>query len=185
MRDHRRTELLLAGLGQQAVPVFESRCALEYLLARKDVDPERVGITGESGGGYNSWTMTALDARIAAAVPVVGTSEFLETIPLTINAMDDLVSEPSSVFLYSALRLAKDQGLRVVVTGEANDELCCGHGGMIHIRDGYYTRWLPYMKKPALARKMMAGMAPMISAKRALAGPANRQRRCGRGCPLS
>jgi asparagine synthase (glutamine-hydrolysing) len=97
---------------------------------------------------------------------LLSTSEFLETIPVMINAMEDLVSEPSSIFLYHALRLAKDQGLRVVVTGEANDELCCGHGGMMHIRDGYYSRWLPYMKKPALARKMMAGMAPLISAKR-------------------
>src|SRR5262249_10338342 len=50
--------------------------------------------------------------------------EFLETIPRTIAAMDDLVSEPSSVFLHHALQLAADQGLRVVVTGEANDELC-------------------------------------------------------------
>jgi cephalosporin-C deacetylase-like acetyl esterase len=78
MRDHRRTELLLAGLSQQAVPVFESRCALEYLLSRKDVDPQRIGITGESGGGFNSWIMTALEPRIAVSVPVVGTSEFFE-----------------------------------------------------------------------------------------------------------
>ena len=97
---------------------------------------------------------------------LLSTKEFVDTIPLTIDAMDDLVSEPSSVFLYHALRLAKDQGLRVVITGEANDELCCGHGGMTHIRDGYYSRWLPYMKKSALTRKMMAGVAPMISAKR-------------------
>jgi dienelactone hydrolase len=78
MRDHRRTELLLAGLSQQAVPVFESRCAFEYLLSRKDVDPQRIGITGESGGGFNSWIMTALEPRIAVSVPVVGTSEFYE-----------------------------------------------------------------------------------------------------------
>jgi dienelactone hydrolase len=79
-RDHRRTELLLAGLSQQAVPTFESRCALEYLLTRPDVDPGRIGITGESGGGYNSWIMAALEPRIAVAVPVVGTSEFLEQV---------------------------------------------------------------------------------------------------------
>lgn len=77
-RDHRRTELLLVGVCQEAVPVFESRCALEYLLARPDVDPERVGITGESGGGYNTWMMMALEPRLAAGVPVVGTSEFYE-----------------------------------------------------------------------------------------------------------
>jgi dienelactone hydrolase len=80
MRDHRRTELLLAGLSQQAVPTFESKCALEYLLARKDVDPARIGMTGESGGGYNTWVLTSLEPRIAVAVPVVGTAEFLEQV---------------------------------------------------------------------------------------------------------
>ena len=45
-----------------------------------EVDPRRVGITGASGGGYNTWITAALDDRIAAAVPVVGTSEFAEQI---------------------------------------------------------------------------------------------------------
>jgi asparagine synthase (glutamine-hydrolysing) len=97
---------------------------------------------------------------------LLSTDEFLQTIPLTIEAMDDLVSEPSAVFLHHALRLAADQGLRVVVTGEANDELCCGHGGMIHIREGYYRRWLPYLRKPTWVRRVLAGLAPALSPKR-------------------
>ncbi len=80
LRDHRRTELLLAGIAQQAIVDLESSCALEYLRSRPDVDPARIGITGASGGGYNSWIMAALDPRIAVSVPVVGTSEFLEQI---------------------------------------------------------------------------------------------------------
>jgi asparagine synthase (glutamine-hydrolysing) len=97
---------------------------------------------------------------------LLSTDQFLKTIPLTIDAMDDLVSEPSSVFLYHALRMAKDQGLRVVVTGEANDELCCGHGGMINIRDGYYRRWLPHMQRPRWVRRLMASVVPLFSPKR-------------------
>jgi dienelactone hydrolase len=79
-RDHRRTEALLVGVAQQGFAEYETRCALEYLLSRLEVDPRRVGITGASGGGYNTWITTALDDRIAAAVPVVGTSEFAEQI---------------------------------------------------------------------------------------------------------
>jgi asparagine synthase (glutamine-hydrolysing) len=106
--------------------------------------------------------------RVAASIGSVhherllSTNEFLRTIPLTIDAMDDLVSEPSAVFLHHALRLAADEGLRVVITGEANDELCCGHGGMIHIRDGYYRRWLPYLRKPNWVRHALAGLAPAL-----------------------
>src|SRR3954468_11773516 len=77
-RDHRRTEALLVGVAQQGFAEYETRCALEYLLSRAEVDPGRVGITGASGGGYNTWITAALDDRIAAAVPVVGTSDFGE-----------------------------------------------------------------------------------------------------------
>jgi asparagine synthase (glutamine-hydrolysing) len=106
--------------------------------------------------------------RVAAAIGSVhhermlSIEEFLRTIPVTIEAMDDLVSEPSAVFLHHALQLAADQGLRVVITGEANDELCCGHGGMVHIREGYYRRWLPYLRNPKWARQALAGLAPAL-----------------------
>lgn len=79
-RDHRRTASLLIGISQQAFAVYETRCAIDYLLTRKEVDPSRIGITGASGGGYNTWMTAVLDDRITTAVPVVGTSEFLEQI---------------------------------------------------------------------------------------------------------
>jgi dienelactone hydrolase len=79
-RDHRRTEALLVGIAQEGFAEYETRCALEYLLSRPEVDAKRIGITGASGGGYNSWMTAALDDRIRVAVPVVGTSEFAEQI---------------------------------------------------------------------------------------------------------
>jgi dipeptidyl aminopeptidase/acylaminoacyl peptidase len=86
-RDHRRVESLLVGVAQQGIAEYETQCALRYLLSRSDVDPKRIGITGASGGGYNTWITAALDDRIAAAVPVVGTSEFYEQIQVT-RALD-------------------------------------------------------------------------------------------------
>jgi dienelactone hydrolase len=46
--------------------------ALDYLQSRAEVDPERIGVTGRSGGGAYSWWVAALDDRIKAAVPVAG-----------------------------------------------------------------------------------------------------------------
>ncbi len=82
-RDHRRTEALPAGVAQQGFAEYETRCAMEYLLSRPEVDPERVGMTGASGGGYNTWITSALDDRIKVAIPVVGTSDFYEQISVT------------------------------------------------------------------------------------------------------
>jgi len=94
---------------------------------------------------------------------LMSTEEFLNSIPAATDDLDDLVSEPSSIFLRRALQLAKESGVRTVMTGEANDELCCGHGEMIEIRRGYYQRWQPYMRKPALVRKLAALLIPAIS----------------------
>ena len=47
----------------------DSRC-VDYLLSRKEVDKDRIGVTGLSGGGWRTNILAALDDRIQAAVPV-------------------------------------------------------------------------------------------------------------------
>ena len=47
----------------------DSRC-IDYLLSRPEVDPERIGCTGLSGGGWRTNILAALEPRIRAAVSV-------------------------------------------------------------------------------------------------------------------
>jgi cephalosporin-C deacetylase-like acetyl esterase len=49
--------------------------ALDYLQTRKEVDKDRIGVTGRSGGGAYSWWISALDDRIKVAVPVAGITD--------------------------------------------------------------------------------------------------------------
>lgn len=49
--------------------------ALDYLQSREEVDPERLGVTGRSGGGAYSWWIATLDERIKAAAPVAGITD--------------------------------------------------------------------------------------------------------------
>lgn len=49
--------------------------ALDYLSTRPEVDTNRFGITGHSGGGAYSWAITALDDRIKVAAPLAGMAD--------------------------------------------------------------------------------------------------------------
>jgi len=49
---------------------------IDYLVTRKDVDSQRIGLTGISKGGIETWLTAAADSRVAVAVPYIGVQGF-------------------------------------------------------------------------------------------------------------
>ncbi|MCP5540843.1 MAG: acetylxylan esterase [Akkermansiaceae bacterium] len=57
------------GRGLSSYMIWDGMRAIDYLQSRPEVDPERIGCTGNSGGGNMTAFLMALDERIAAAAP--------------------------------------------------------------------------------------------------------------------
>jgi len=69
-------QALLLGQSFARYRIWDAKRALDYLLTRPEVDPERVGCTGCSGGGTLTAYISALDPRIKVAAPACYMNSF-------------------------------------------------------------------------------------------------------------
>ncbi|MGH9632758.1 MAG: alpha/beta hydrolase family protein, partial [Bryobacteraceae bacterium] len=77
------TQTLLTGESLARYTVWDGIRALDYLVSRPEVDPKRIGCTGNSGGGTHTAYLAALDDRIQVAAPscyITSWRRLLETI---------------------------------------------------------------------------------------------------------
>jgi dienelactone hydrolase len=64
--------LLPAGTPLIGLQVNDNRRAVDYLISRREVDPDRLAVTGASGGGNQTLYAGATDDRLKAVIPVCG-----------------------------------------------------------------------------------------------------------------
>src|SRR6266516_582124 len=69
--------LILLGANFGLFRAWDGIRGIDYLLMRAEVDPERIGCCGQSGGGTVTQFLAALDSRIRAAVVSMGNTENL------------------------------------------------------------------------------------------------------------
>lgn len=62
-------QCFVAGYSPAKYFIWDAIRGIDYLLTRKEVDPERIGMTGLSGGGTSTAYVAAVEDRILAAAP--------------------------------------------------------------------------------------------------------------------
>jgi cephalosporin-C deacetylase-like acetyl esterase len=62
-------QTLVVGDALARYTIWDGMRALDYLVSRPEVDPKRIGATGNSGGGTHTAYLSALDDRIQVAAP--------------------------------------------------------------------------------------------------------------------
>jgi cephalosporin-C deacetylase-like acetyl esterase len=75
---HNRWWWQARGYTSAAVECWNGIRAIDYLQSRPEVDPDKIAVTGISGGGAATFWITAADDRVKVAVPVSGMSDLQE-----------------------------------------------------------------------------------------------------------
>jgi dienelactone hydrolase len=70
------TQSFIAGRQLAYYFIWDGIRAIDYLVSRTEVDPARIGITGQSGGGTQTAYIAAMDDRILAAAPECWVTSF-------------------------------------------------------------------------------------------------------------
>ncbi|MCX7993937.1 MAG: hypothetical protein N2651_09760 [Fimbriimonadales bacterium] len=66
------------GFSRAGLQTWHSLCAFEWLRRQPEIDPQRVGCSGISGGGTQTFLLSALEPRLSCAAPVKMVSSLMQ-----------------------------------------------------------------------------------------------------------
>ncbi|HEY7098939.1 MAG TPA: acetylxylan esterase [Terriglobales bacterium] len=137
-------QLDLVGTNAAGLFYLAMRRGLDYLYDRPDVDRARLGMTGLSGGGWQTITLSSLDERISVAVPVAGYASLVSEVE-RLSDTGDIEQIPTDFFLgvdnahLTAMRAPRP----TLLMYDAEDD-CCFRAPLV--KPYVYDQVRPYFK---------------------------------------
>ena len=123
-------QLDLLGTSGIALHYLAQSRAIDLMLGHPNADPERIAVTGLSGGGWQAIFISSLDTRVAIANPVAGYSGFVTRAQFPSTDLGDSEQTPSDLATVAdythltALRAPQP----TLITNNAHDT-CCFQAG--------------------------------------------------------
>jgi dienelactone hydrolase len=140
---HNAIELLdLAGSNGVGLFYLAMRRGLDFLYEDPDVDRSRIGVTGLSGGGWQTMLLSSLDPRVDAAVPVAGFSSLTTAIehPEYAGDAEQNGSDMRRVADYAQLTAIRAPRPTLLIYNDMDD--CCFRAGIV--KQGVYSDIKPF-----------------------------------------
>ncbi|MHB1935965.1 MAG: alpha/beta hydrolase family protein [Acidobacteriaceae bacterium] len=135
--------LNLAGYNGAGLFYLEMRRGLDYLYNHPDVDRARIGVTGISGGGWQTIMLSSLDTRVGPAVPVAGFSSLTTSIEHPEYSGNDAEQNPSDFrhgVDYAQLMAMRAPRPTLLIYNAMDD--CCFRAGLL--KQGVYSDIKPF-----------------------------------------
>tara|TARA_R110002095_G_scaffold138534_1_gene120289 strand:+ start:260806 stop:263562 length:2757 start_codon:yes stop_codon:yes gene_type:complete len=126
---YKMNQLDLCGTSGLAPFYLAMKKGLDVLLSHPNADPNRVAVTGLSGGGWQTIFISSLDERVTLSNPVAGYSSFLTRVYHT-KDLGDSEQTPNDLALYADYtHLTAMRAPRPTLLTNNSKDNCCFESG--------------------------------------------------------
>lgn len=121
----------LVGANAAGLFYLAMRKGLDFLAEHPNVDRARLGVTGLSGGGWQTIVLSALDERVAVSVPVAGYSSAVSRIerPQDVGDIEQNATDMLTVADYPHLTAMRAPRPTLLIYNAEDD--CCFRGNLV------------------------------------------------------
>jgi dienelactone hydrolase len=134
----------MAGTSGLGLFYLAMRKGVDYFWDHPNADRARIGVTGLSGGGWQTITLSALDERVALAIPVAGYSSLVARIERPADT-GDLEQNPADMMRvgdYSHLTAMRAPRPTLLIFNAEDD--CCFRAPLV--KPGVYDDVRPFFR---------------------------------------
>jgi len=118
---------ILLGTNTAAYRIWDGIRGIDYLVSRPDIDPGRIGCTGNSGGGTLTSYLMALDERIQCAAPSCYLTSF-------VRLLEEAGPQDSEQDIYGQLAFGMDHADYIMMRAPKPTLICCATRDFFDIR---------------------------------------------------